>query len=68
MADIKSILDFKSRTVSDIIQDLRDKSVSVPDWAKLEKDYDPAKHEICTDTTTLKDKHIYCIINVFICA
>lgn len=57
MADIKSILDFKSRTVSDIIQDLRDKSVSVPDWAKLEKDYDPAKHEICTDTTTLKDKH-----------
>ena len=56
MADIKSILDFKSRTVSDIIQDLRDKSVSVPDWCKLEKDYDPAQHEICTDTTTLKDK------------
>ena len=57
MADIKSILDFSSRSVADIIQDLRDKSVSVPDWKKLLIDYEPTKHEICTDTTTLKDKH-----------
>ena len=56
MPDIQSILDFKSRSLSDIIQDLRDKSVSVPDWCKLVNDYEPTKHEICSDTTTLKDK------------
>ena len=55
MADIKSIIDF-SRNASDIIADLKQKSVPVPDWAKLLEDYEPTKHKILNDTTTLKDK------------
>lgn len=55
MPDIKSIIDF-SRKASDIISDLKEKSVTVPDWNKLQEDYEPKKHKILSDTTTLKDK------------
>lgn len=56
MGNIKNIIDFQNRSVGDIIADLRSKSVVVPDWCKLELDYEPTKHKIVTDTTTLKDK------------
>lgn len=56
MADISSIIDFTSRKASDIISDLKEKPLPVPDWEKLLEDYEPTKHKIVTDTTTLKDK------------
>lgn len=56
MGNIKNIIDFQNRSVGDIIADLRSKSVVVPDWCKLELDYEPTKHKIVSDTTTLKDK------------
>lgn len=55
MADISTIIDF-SRNASDIIADLKEKSVTVPDWEKLIEDYEPTKHKIVNDTVTLKDK------------
>ena len=56
MADISTIIDFASRNPSDIIADLKEKSVPVPAWDKLAGDYEPTKHKIVHDTTTLKDK------------
>lgn len=56
MGDIKSIIDFTARTNSDIIADLKEKSVPVYDWEKSKKDYYPKEHNICHDTTNLKDK------------
>ncbi|MBQ8969181.1 MAG: phage portal protein [Bacteroidaceae bacterium] len=56
MPDIASIIDFTSRKTSDIIADLKQKSVKVTDWSKLLKDYEPTKHKIVSDTTSLKDK------------
>jgi hypothetical protein len=56
MGDIAAIIDVKNRKVGDIITDLREKSVKVPDWPKLLEDYDPTKHKVVGDTTTLKDK------------
>lgn len=55
MADIKSIIDF-TRKEGDIIADLKEKSVPVPDWNKLLEEYEPTKHKILSDTATLKDK------------
>lgn len=42
--------------VNVIIETLKTKSVCVPSWDKLVKDYDPKEHEIVTDTITRKDK------------
>lgn len=56
MSDIASIIDFSSRSIDDIINDLRDKTIHVPCWAKLLDDYEPTKHKVCTDKTVLKDK------------
>lgn len=55
MADIKAILDM-SRPIDNIIDDLKKKSVNVPKWDLLIKDYDPTLHAIVQDTTTRKDK------------
>ena len=55
MIDLSSI-DFDSGNISETIDMLKNKSVSVPSWDKLVKDYEPTMHEILTDTTTLKDK------------
>lgn len=55
MIDLSSI-DFDSRNISETIDMLKNKSVSVPSWDKLIKDYEPTMHEIVSDTTTLKDK------------
>ena len=55
MVDFSSI-DFDSSNISETISLLKNKSISVPCWDKLLIDYDPMKHEILYDTTTLKDK------------
>ena len=55
MVDFDSI-DFDSKNISETITSLKEKSVSVPKWEKLLVDYEPTKHEILSDTTTLKDK------------
>lgn len=49
-------IDFDSKNISETIASLKEKSVSVPKWEKLLADYEPTKHEILSDTTTLKDK------------
>lgn len=38
-----------SRHPGAIIDDLKKKTVAVPDWSKLEKEYDPSKHPVITD-------------------
>lgn len=42
--------------IETIISALKEKSVSIPSWGKLIKAYEPALHEIVTDTVTRKDK------------
>ena len=41
---------------SEIIEALKNKTVIVPKWSDLVKEYDPSKHEIKTDQVTRKDK------------
>ena len=55
MDEITAILD-SSRPIDDIINDLKEKSVCVPSWDELIKDYEPTLHSIVTDTVTRKDK------------
>lgn len=55
MIDLSSI-DFDSGNISETIDMLKNKSVSVPSWDNLLIDYEPTKHNILTDTTVLKDK------------
>lgn len=55
MDEITAILD-SSRPVTDVISDLKNKSVVVPEWSKLLKDYEPTKHRIVDDKETRKDK------------
>ncbi len=55
MDEITAILD-SSRPVTDVISDLKNKSVVVPEWSKLLKDYEPTKHRIVDDRETRKDK------------
>lgn len=55
MVDFSSI-DFDNRDISETISLLKEKSVSVPSWEELKKDYDPTLHAILSDATTLKDK------------
>lgn len=46
--DIKEITD-SGRNASSVIGDLKKKSVFVPSWAKLEKEYNPMLHPVMTD-------------------
>lgn len=55
MVDFSSI-DFDSTNISETISKLKEKSVNVPKWEKLYKDYEPLEHAILSDTTSLKDK------------
>lgn len=55
MDEITAILD-SSRPVTDVISDLKNKSVDVPEWSKLIKDYEPTEHRIVDDKETRKDK------------
>lgn len=43
-------------TPDEIIERLSDKTIDVPSWTELSKDYYPGKHRIVKDTTTRKDK------------
>ena len=47
--DIKEITS-ETRDAGSIIADLKKKSVQVPEWAELEKEYEPSKHPVVTDT------------------
>lgn len=51
-----STIDFNSNDISKTISLLKEKSVSVPSWNDLKKDYEPTLHSILSDTSTLKDK------------
>lgn len=55
MDEITFILD-SSRPVTDIISDLKNKSVEVPEWCKLLNDYEPTKHRIVNDNESRRDK------------
>ena len=55
MDEITSILD-SSRPVDSIINDLKEKSVFVPSWDVLLRDYEPRLHEIVNDNVNRKDK------------
>lgn len=53
MPTIQEILD-KNRPVEDIIKDLKQTSIEIPGWEKLEKEYDPLKHPVM-DTAVYQD-------------
>ena len=48
--EIKEITS-ETRDAGSIIADLKKKSVQVPAWAELEKEYEPSKHPVKTDKT-----------------
>jgi len=54
MFSIKEI--FALGTAGNIINELRKKSVVIPDWNILLKDYEPTKHRIVSDMTSRKDR------------
>ena len=45
-----------SESTDTIIRQLRKKSVDVPKWEELLKDYEPTKHKICHDLIGRKDR------------
>ena len=45
-----------SRPASDIISELKKKSISLESWSNLIKEYDPLEHEILKDKMSRKDK------------
>lgn len=55
MDEITDILN-PSRPSGDIINDLKEKSVCVPSWDVLLRDYEPKLHEIVNDNVNRKDK------------
>lgn len=55
MSKLEQYIDF-SQDISTLIEFLKEKDVSVPDWGKLKTDYDPKSHEILKDFTNLRDK------------
>lgn len=56
MGDISNYVDFKNGDAAKNITILKQKTVDVKKWEDLIGDYEPTKHKICNDTTTLKDK------------
>lgn len=54
MLSLKEI--FGLGTAGTIISELKKKSVNVPDWAVLLKDYEPTKHDIVSDMIGRKDR------------
>lgn len=55
MGKISNFIDF-SQDIPTIISSLKEKSVTVPDWSLLIKDYNPKMHAILNDTVNLRDK------------
>ncbi len=56
MGKISDYIDF-SQDTSTIISSLKEKTIHVPNWSSLRKDYNPGEHAILTDTTNLRDKY-----------
>lgn len=56
MDEITAIIDINGRDAKDIIADLKEKSVEVPEWSELEKEYNPSKHAVVTDKQRRPDK------------
>lgn len=54
MKKIEEIIQ-QARPIEEIIKDLKQKSVKVPAWSDLEKEYNPKKHPVMTDPQ-YKDK------------
>ena len=50
MKTIDEILN-EERTPAQKIEDLKLKTVTVPPWSKLEKEYEPKYHPVMTDKT-----------------
>ena len=48
----------KYQSASERIQHLREKSISVPQWEVLLKDYEPTKHEVVNDNIKLRDREL----------
>ena len=48
----------KYESASDRINALRNKSISVPSWSTLLKDYDPKQHEIVNDVTRIRNRKL----------
>lgn len=55
MTDIKSIIG-SGESASSIITELKRKSVRIPKWEDLIKDYEPTLHSICKDAIGRRDK------------
>lgn len=53
--DIAEIIDLKGKKAEDIITSLKEKSITVPAWKDLEKEYDPKKHPVM-DTSKYADR------------
>lgn len=49
MPDIRQIIDRQNRQPADIIADLKNKTIDVIPWSKLEKEYEPRMHPVYTD-------------------
>lgn len=50
---------FAQTDPKDIINDLKKKESSPPDWGELRKEYEPKEHRIITDKESFPDKKIY---------
>ena len=46
----------RSKTTGEVVTALMEKSVDVPSWSELIKDYEPKEHRIVKDTVDRKDK------------
>jgi len=55
MKTIAEIID-NTRTPDQIIEDLKLKSITVPGWSDLEKEYNPKKHPVMTDPSYTDDR------------
>lgn len=55
MEEINKILD-ASRPIGDIISDLKEKSVDIPAWSDLVKQYEPTFHDIVDDKINRRDR------------
>ena len=49
MPTINEIIDRQNRRPGDIIADLKNKTIDIPAWGTLEKEYNPRKHPVYTD-------------------
>jgi len=46
MDEITEIINFSEKDHRDVINSLKEKSIDVPDWGTLKKEYDPKEHDL----------------------